>query len=133
MNYFLGQPIFLYIDPGTGSMLFVAILGVLSSLHFFLKKLWMKIKYSVGAGDKAVDTGKKDVVIFSEGKQYAYVFKDIVKILDKKGIKAEYWTTDEHDEVLKDEYGIDTFRTTIKSDIKTLHRLEPFPHLVNLL
>lgn len=104
MNYFLGQPIFLYIDPGTGSMLFVAILGVLSSLHFFLKKLWMKIKYSVGAGDKAVDTGKKDVVIFSEGKQYAYVFKDIVKILDKKGIKAEYWTTDEHDEVLKDEY-----------------------------
>ena len=40
----------LYIDPGTGSMLFSIIIGVVSTLVFFGRKLIMKLKFIYGGG-----------------------------------------------------------------------------------
>lgn len=50
--------IFLYIDPGTGSMLFTILLGVIGSGMFFMKKLVMKIKFRLSGGktDVSADT-----------------------------------------------------------------------------
>ena len=35
----------LYIDPGTGSMLFSLVIGLISVIWFAARKLYMKVKY----------------------------------------------------------------------------------------
>ena len=50
-------------------MLLIALMGILSSLRYFLKKIWMKIKNRIGALGELEKDKKKDVIIFSEGRQ----------------------------------------------------------------
>ena len=59
----------LYIDPGTGSMLFAILIGVLGFLHFALKGLFIKLKFLLSGGHK-VETNKDVIplVIFSDDK-----------------------------------------------------------------
>lgn len=41
----------LYIDPGTGSMLFTILIGILGVAQYFLKNLWVKLRFfSRGGG-----------------------------------------------------------------------------------
>ena len=40
--------LFLYIDPGTGSMLFSILIGAIATLYFLLKAVVIKIKFSSG-------------------------------------------------------------------------------------
>jgi len=94
--------LYLYIDPGTGSMLLIAIMGILSSLRFFLKKIWMKIKNRTGVLDESEKDKKKDVIIFSEGRQYADVFLKIVRLLDESNLTVSYWSIDEEDNILSE-------------------------------
>lgn len=92
----------LYIDPGTGSMLFAALIGVFSTVLFFLRKLFMKLKYSgIGAKDPAQTKKTHDIVLFSEGRQYVKSFEGIVDELEKRGVSATYVTMDENDAILK--------------------------------
>ena len=37
----------LYIDPGTGSMLFSILIGIVSTLVFFGRQLFLKIKFII--------------------------------------------------------------------------------------
>ena len=92
----------LYIDPGTGSMLFAAMIGVISTLYFLAQQLWLKIKYR--GGKVKADTNKKQLVIFGEGGQYWKVFKSICDELEKRGVACEYYTMDEKDPALSAEY-----------------------------
>jgi len=92
----------LYIDPGTGSMLFAAMLGIVSTLYFLVQQLWLKIKYR--GGKVKVDSDKKDLVIFGEGGQYWKVFKPICDELEKRGFDCEYYTMDEKDPALETKY-----------------------------
>ena len=41
---------FLYIDPGTGSMLFSILIGVISTALFFGQRLFMKLKFILSGG-----------------------------------------------------------------------------------
>ena len=34
----------LYIDPGTGSMLFTVLLGLITTVYFFIQKIGLKLK-----------------------------------------------------------------------------------------
>ncbi len=92
----------LYIDPGTGSMLFAALLGVASTLYFLAQQLWIRLKYR--GGKVEADTEKKALVIFGEGGQYWKVFKPVCDELEKRGFECEYYTMDEHDPVLEAGY-----------------------------
>lgn len=92
----------LYIDPGTGSMLFAALLGVASTLYFLAQQLWIKIKYR--GGKVEADTEKKELVVFGEGGQYWKVFKPVCDELEKRGCDCEYYTMDEHDPALEEGY-----------------------------
>ncbi|MBQ9610731.1 MAG: CDP-glycerol glycerophosphotransferase family protein [Lachnospiraceae bacterium] len=95
----------LYIDPGTGSMLFAAILGVVSTIYFFVQKIIVTIKFSVfSRKDISDDSNKKDLILFSEGKQYWKVFKGICEELEKNKFQCEYWTMDREDPALKNDY-----------------------------
>ncbi len=94
----------LYIDPGTGSMLFGILVGVFATLVFFLQGLIIKIKSGIG-GKKVKDDGKRiDYVIFSDDKRYWNSFKLICDEFEKRGVKAEYWTMSEDDPALSLKY-----------------------------
>ena len=84
-----------YIDPGTGTMLFSVVVGAASTVYYLGRKLVLKVKYGSGVKKLKIDNQKKDIIVFSEGKQYSKIFIDILDVLDENDdISVEYWTMD---------------------------------------
>lgn len=96
---------FLYIDPGTGSMLFSILIGVVSTLVFLGRKLFLKLKFvlSGGKAEKITNT-KIPYLVFSDHKRYWTVFKPICDEFEKRGIDLVYWTASPDDPVLSEQY-----------------------------
>ncbi|MBN2694531.1 CDP-glycerol glycerophosphotransferase family protein [bacterium] len=89
-----------YIDPGTGSMLFSVVIGVISVGFFALKAFFNKITSFSLKGRKEAEAMKgslKKYVIYSEGKQYWNVFKPIVEEFHNREIECYFYTSDESD------------------------------------
>lgn len=96
----------LYIDPGTGSMLFSILIGIIGVVVFFLRTALIKIKFILSGGKKAkIDKNKLPIVIFSDHKRYWNVFKPICDEMEKRGQKIWYYTASADDPAL--EYGKD--------------------------
>ena len=95
----------LYIDPGTGSMLFSIIIGITGVLVFALRAAWIKLKF-VFSGGRSKDTGldKLPVCIFSEGKRYWNVFQPICDEFESRGKELHYLTVNPDDPALSTEY-----------------------------
>lgn len=94
-----------YIDPGTGSMLFTLLVGLLSTGYFFLKQLIVKLKFTLSAGKAdALQTGKLPYVIFSDDKRYWNIFGSICDEFERRGIDIEYWTASPDDPALSVPY-----------------------------
>ena len=95
----------LYIDPGTGSMLFTVLLGLVTTLFFFLQKLVIRLRFRLSAGkvDKA-SLQAHPYVIFSDSGNYWNVFKPICDEFERRQIPVEYWTASEQDPGLKEKY-----------------------------
>ena len=96
--------IFLYIDPGTGSMLFTILLGVIGSGMFFMKKLVMKIKFRLSGGKADVSADTLPYVMFCESGNYWTTFKPICDEFEKRGINVSYWTASKDDPALEQSY-----------------------------
>ncbi|MBR1523318.1 MAG: CDP-glycerol glycerophosphotransferase family protein [Lachnospiraceae bacterium] len=95
----------LYIDPGTGSMIFTIVLSLLSVSFFFLQKVRLKIKSLIGRGGLSVQgTDHMPYVIFSDSKRYWNVFKPICDEFERRKIKVYYWTASGDDPALQSEY-----------------------------
>ena len=94
----------LYIDPGTGSMLFAILIGLLGVARFAFKGLWVKIRFLLSGG-KAKDDSDKAIklAVFSDDKRYWSVFEPILKEMDKRGFDCVYMTASEDDPGLKSE------------------------------
>lgn len=89
-----------YIDPGTGSMLFTILIGVLGAAFYSARMLFIKLRYRLGGG-KVEELDKKiPLVIFSDGKQYWKVFAPICKELSARGQEVAYYTMSEDDPAL---------------------------------
>ena len=69
--------IMLYIDPGTGSMLFAIFIGIVTSLLFLWKKMLLKLKFMLRGGHVENSQEKYPYVIFSDSKRYWNVFRPI--------------------------------------------------------
>ena len=96
----------LYIDPGTGSMLFSILIGIIGVVVFFLRTVLIKIKFVLSGGKKAkIDKNKLPIVIFSDHKRYWNVFKPICDEMEKRAQKICYYTASPDDPAL--EYGKD--------------------------
>ena len=94
-----------YIDPGTGSMLFTILIGILGALRYVFKSWFVKLRFFLSGGRKTKDDGDKlPLVIFSEGKQYWNIFNPVCRELEERGIEAVYVTASEKDPALKNEY-----------------------------
>lgn len=89
-----------YIDPGTGSMLFTILIGVLGAAFYSARMLFIKLRYRLGGGKVEALDKKIPLVIFSDGKQYWKVFAPICKELSARGQEVVYYTMSEDDPAL---------------------------------
>ena len=97
--------LFMYIDPGTGSMLFTILIGVLSAGYYFLRNLLMKMKFAFSGGKiKEQDESHIPFAIFTDSKRYLTIFKPICDEMEKRGEKLVYLTAEEDDPLLKEKY-----------------------------
>ncbi len=87
----------LYIDPGTGSMLFTILLGVLGAGFYSLRMLFIKLRYKVGGGKADIKNEKIPFVIFSDDKRYFKIFEPVIREMDKRGKEIVYLTGSEDD------------------------------------
>ncbi len=96
----------LYIDPGTGSMLFAVIIGIASTLFFLAQKFWIKLKFIFSSGrvKEDVNAKKKPLVIFGEDGRYWNIFHSVCDELENRGVECEYFTMDKNDPSLSCDY-----------------------------
>ena len=96
----------LYIDPGTGSMLFTILIGLITTLFFLFQKLTVKLRFLLHGGNVKVQENQNKIplLIFSEGKQYWVIFKPVCDELERRGVDTVFWTADENDPAISTEY-----------------------------
>jgi hypothetical protein len=95
----------LYIDPGTGSMLFSVAIGAAATAYFLAQALWLKLKVKISGGRaKAGTKNHHPYVIYCEGKQYWNVFKPILDEFESRSIELYYLTSAEDDPVFEMHY-----------------------------
>lgn len=95
----------LYIDPGTGSMLFAILLGVIGTLSYLLKNWGVKLRFLLSGGKKVeTNTDKLPFVIFSDDKRYWSVFEPVCREFDRRGVDMVYMTASPDDPALQNPY-----------------------------
>jgi hypothetical protein len=96
------SPSHAYLDPASGSMLVYFVIGVLSTLIYFVRDVYEKvILFFVGVkSKKGHKINNFDIVFYSEGGQYWNVFFPVLDALDKMGVSCTYLTSDSCDEGL---------------------------------
>ena len=94
----------LYIDPGTGSMLFTILIGVLGAAFYSLRMLWIKLRFKLGSGKVEADLKGLPFVIFADDKRYWSIFEPICRELDKRGKDVVYMTASEDDPALDNKF-----------------------------
>ena len=97
--------VLLYIDPGTGSILFSLIIGLVTTVYFVAKQAFIALKLKLlGSSNAAQSRGSQTIVIYSEGAQYWTVFQPVLDELEKRKIKATYLTSAENDPFFSNSY-----------------------------
>lgn len=95
----------LYIDPGTGSMLFSIVIGIAGVLVFALRALWIKFKFVITGGrSKTSNSNVMPYCIFSEGKRYWNIFKPVCDEFEKREQDIWYLTASPDDPALEADY-----------------------------
>ena len=90
--------IFSYIDPGSGSLLSSALVGLSLALVFYIRALFYRIFNIVAGKRKACDSDFADqLVIFSEGCHYWPVFEPVCAELLNRGQSFVYLTAGKDD------------------------------------
>ena len=88
-----------YIDPGTGSMLFTVLLGILGVAVYSIRTFIMKMQSKLGGGRAKADAKQVPLAVFSDNKRYFSIFEPILKELEKRGKSVLYLTASEDDPV----------------------------------
>ena len=89
----------LYIDPGTGSMLFSVLISLFALGYFAFRGVLIKLRL-LFAGKKGSGNGKRiPYVIYNEGRQYWNTFKPVVEEFEKRGLPLVYYTSAKDDPV----------------------------------
>ncbi len=94
----------LYIDPGTGSMLFTILIGILGAAFYSVRMLFIKLRFRLNGGKTLQSEQKIPIAIFSDDKRYWTVFEPICRELDKRGQDVVYMTASEDDPALNNTY-----------------------------
>ena len=96
---------FFYIDPGTGSMLFTILIGVLGALIYALRNSWMKLKVLfLGGRSREKSSSGTPFVFFTDSKRYWTIFKPLCDEMEKRGETVLYLTASPDDPLLEEKY-----------------------------
>lgn len=94
----------LYIDPGTGSMLFTILIGIIGAAFYSLRMLFIMLRFKITGGKVKESKKKIPFVIFSDDKRYWTVFEPICREMDRRGRDIIYMTASENDPALENHY-----------------------------
>lgn len=94
----------LYIDPGTGSMLFTILIGVIGASIYSIRMLFVKLRFRLSGGKAETNNQRIPFVIFSDDKRYWNIFAPICRELDKRGKDVVYMTASPDDPALNNPY-----------------------------
>ena len=95
----------LYIDPGTGGMLFTILFGIFGVAVFSIRALVLKMKYRISGGKSArINDLKLPIVIFTDHKRYWNVFEPLLEEFEKRKQKLVYMTCSKDDPVFEKKY-----------------------------
>ena len=94
----------LYIDPGTGSMLFTILIGIIGASIYSIRMLLIKLRFKLSGGKIEVNDKKIPFVIFSDDKRYWTIFEPICREMNKRGKDVLYMTASEDDPALNNPY-----------------------------
>ena len=95
----------LYIDPGTGSMLFTILVGVLGAGIYAARDGLMKLRFFLSGGRGARPSEERlPVAIFSESKRYWNVFGPICEEFERRGVELHYLTASPDDPALERQF-----------------------------
>lgn len=97
---------FLYIDPGTGSMLLSLFIGIATAAVFGIRALAIKLQFIFTGGklDKRQNLNRIPYVIYSDHKRYWNVFKPICDEFEKRGADLVFFTSSPDDPALSCKY-----------------------------
>jgi len=90
----------LYIDPGTGSMLFTVLLGIIGAAIYSIRMFVMKMRVKLSGGKVKMNANRIPFVIFSDHKRYWTVFEPICREMEQRGKTVVYLTASEDDPAL---------------------------------
>ena len=90
-----------YIDPGTGSMLFAILIGIVGALNYVFRVAIVKLRFLLSGG-KNVSANDKVIpyAIFSDDKRYLNVFEPLCREFSRRGIDVVYLTASPDDPAL---------------------------------
>ena len=95
----------LYIDPGTGGMLFTILFGIFGVAVFSIRALLLKLKYRVSGGKSAkISDQKIPIAIFTDHKRYWNVFEPLLDEFERRKQKVTYLTCSKDDPVFNKKY-----------------------------
>jgi hypothetical protein len=96
----------LYIDPGTGSMLFSILIGAAATFYFLGRALIIRLKTFLSGGRRAASAPlpAHPYVIYCEGKQYLNVFKPVLDEFERRKTACLYLTSVQDDPVFTAAY-----------------------------
>lgn len=95
---------FLYIDPGTGSMLFSILIGALATVYFISRAAWIKIKFLFTGKKGNIDKSSYRFVIYNEDIRYWNVFKPVLDAFENHETEVTYFTSCKEDPVFNAQY-----------------------------
>jgi hypothetical protein len=96
---------YFYIDPGTGSMLFTILIGIIGAAIYAFRNLLVKAKFWMSGGkQKQTGEGRNLFVIFTDSKRYWSIFKPLCDEMEKRGEDVLYLTASPDDPLLKEPY-----------------------------
>ena len=96
----------LYIDPGTGSMLFTILIGIAGAAVYLLRALFSKMQFWLTGGAKAKNNVNDNIpfAIFSDSKRYWNVFEPICDEFERREQPLSYLTASPDDPALEKDY-----------------------------
>lgn len=93
-----------YIDPGTGSMLFTVLIGLISAGIYAFRGLIIKLHYSFSKDKTKIADDTIPFVIYAESKRYWNIFKSICDEFEKRKINLTYLTSTKDDPCFNQNY-----------------------------
>ena len=95
----------LYIDPGTGSMLFTVLIGILGAAIYAFRNVFMKLRFLL-TGGRQEKTGVETIpiAVFTDSKRYWNVFGPICEEFERRGEPLVYLTASPDDPALLQSY-----------------------------